>query len=490
MAQGGFFQPAGAGLRHTMRFLQKRSGDMMPRGEFVRKILRGVVKVDPVGVFCMQVNLAVRGFDVSFVSGVAFEAAMKRCKEAEDEEPLCSFNVESLERRSFKVVTTHLYNPYVSDEMVAGFLSRYGKVQSGVRYLRDEDGIWTGKRQFRVLLNEDPDGFDGLEHPPAYFAIGPDRGYLFYSRQPLFCRQCRQFGHMAGSCGQGVCRNCGERGHMAAACPKPRKCHSCGQEGHEQRDCPGKEGGRSYADAAAGREGAPRKGPQDLRPLEEVLQEVRAAREKSAGEAPAAVAEEGAAGAPAAVEVAAEDPAVEKAAAATPAEEEEAQAAEAEAEAAGMEVDEASRRRQRGSDGSAENSSDPDCWTARAGKKKKRKGMRKAETPGAVPSPAASPFSGLPPSGTVRLSNSFDVLEVSEEQPGPSGVLTGAAQPGPSGVLTGAAPALPAQLKGGAGESGAESPLSEEHVFSPPRSPNDSPFLALDSGDFAGGTVL
>ena len=132
MAQGGFFQPAGAGLRHTMRFLQKRSGDMMPRGEFVRKVLRGVVKVDPVGVYCMQVNLAVRGFDVTFVSGVAFEAAMKRCKEAEDEEPLCSFNVESLERRSFKVVTTHLYNPYVSDEMVAGFLSRYGKVQSGV----------------------------------------------------------------------------------------------------------------------------------------------------------------------------------------------------------------------------------------------------------------------------------------------------------------------------------------------------------------------
>ena len=310
---------------------------MMPRGEFVRKVLRGVVKVDPVGVFCMLVNLAVRGFDVTFVSGVAFKAAMRRCKEAEDEEPLCSFNVESLERRSFKVVTTHLYNPYVSDEMVAGFLSRYGKVQSGVRYLRDEDGIWTGKRQFRVLLNEDPDGFDGLEHPLAYFAIGPDRGYLFYSRQPLFCRQCRQFGHMAGSCGQGVCRNCGKRGHMAAACPKPRKCHSCGQEGHEHRDCPGKEGGRSYADAAAGREGAPKKGPQDLRPLEEVLQEVRAAREeKSAGEAPAAEAEEGAAGAPAVVEVAAENPAVEKAAAAAPAVEE-VQAAEAEAKAVGME---------------------------------------------------------------------------------------------------------------------------------------------------------
>ena len=167
---------------------------------------------------------------------------------------------------------------------------------------------------------------------------------------------------------------------MAAACPKPRKCHSCGQEGHEQRDCPGKEGGRSYADAAAGREGAPRKGPQDLRPLEEVLQEVRAAREKAAGEAPAAVAEEGAAGAPAVVEVAAEDPAVEKAAAATPAVEEEAQAAEA--EAAGMEVDEASRRRQRGSDGSAENSSDPDCWTASGGEEEEEEGDEEGGDPG------------------------------------------------------------------------------------------------------------
>ena len=65
------------------------------------------------------------------------------------------------------------------------FLPRYGKVLSGARYLRDDDGIWTGKRQFRFLLNEDPDGFNGLVHPPAYIAIEPDRGYLFYSRQPL-----------------------------------------------------------------------------------------------------------------------------------------------------------------------------------------------------------------------------------------------------------------------------------------------------------------
>uniref|UniRef100_A0AAQ4R8C7 CCHC-type domain-containing protein n=1 Tax=Gasterosteus aculeatus aculeatus TaxID=481459 RepID=A0AAQ4R8C7_GASAC len=130
-----------------------------------------------------------------------------------------------------------MYNPYVGDETVISWLSRYGKVESAVRYLRDSFGIWSGRRQFKVLLEDNPGGGGGLRHPPAYFSIGEDRGFLFYSGQPSFCRQCRSFGHMATDCTEGRCRNCGGRGHSVAACGAPKTCHGCGGEGHIVRDC-------------------------------------------------------------------------------------------------------------------------------------------------------------------------------------------------------------------------------------------------------------
>ncbi|XP_035276477.1 zinc finger CCHC domain-containing protein 3-like isoform X2 [Anguilla anguilla] len=132
------------------------------------------------------------------------------------------------------------------------FLARYGKVLPGVRYLRDNDGIWTGKRQFRVLLNEDPQGFDGLEHSPAYFSIRAERGYLFSSGQPSFCRQCRSVGQ-AGPCGQAVCRNGGEKGHVAVASPKPRMRHSCGRATNSATALGRRRGGPTWMRRLVGR---------------------------------------------------------------------------------------------------------------------------------------------------------------------------------------------------------------------------------------------
>lgn len=117
-----------------------------------------------------------------------------------------------------------------------------------------------------MLLGEDPDSADGLRHPPAYFSIGADRGFLFYSGQPVFCRQCRSFGHLATGCVQVRCRNCGGTGHGAASCEAQRTCHGCGGGGHLRRDCPSF--ARTYAAVAGGSE------THKLRPLEEVLQEV------------------------------------------------------------------------------------------------------------------------------------------------------------------------------------------------------------------------
>ncbi|KAJ8335375.1 hypothetical protein SKAU_G00387170 [Synaphobranchus kaupii] len=147
-----------------------------------------------------------------------------------------------------------MYNPYVGDEALGRFLARYGEVFPGVRYVRDGYGIWTGKRQFRVRLKKDPQGFYGLLHPPAFFSLGADRGILFYSGQPVYCRKCRAFGHLADVCKEEVrCRNCNEVGHAAQACPNPKKCHACGCADHLFRECPGTV--RTYAEAAAGRPG-------------------------------------------------------------------------------------------------------------------------------------------------------------------------------------------------------------------------------------------
>ncbi|KAJ8335383.1 hypothetical protein SKAU_G00387250 [Synaphobranchus kaupii] len=181
-------------------------------------------------------------------------------EEKAGEEPLSFFSLSSLERKGLKVVTIHIYNPYVGDETLRSFLSRYGEVQPGGRHLKDGYGIWTGKRPFRVLLKEDPQGFDGLLNPPAFFSLGADRGFLFYSGQPMFCRLCRVFGHMAGDCKEEArCRNCKEVGHATAACPTPKKCHACGSVGHLFRECPKRS--KTYADAAAGRRGPAVQGP-------------------------------------------------------------------------------------------------------------------------------------------------------------------------------------------------------------------------------------
>lgn len=55
--------------------------------------------------------------------------------------------------------------------------------------IKNSLGIWTGKRQIRIKLEEDPTSEDGCRHQPPVFSIGVDRGYLVYAGQPLCCRK-------------------------------------------------------------------------------------------------------------------------------------------------------------------------------------------------------------------------------------------------------------------------------------------------------------
>uniref|UniRef100_A0A673MWR6 CCHC-type domain-containing protein n=1 Tax=Sinocyclocheilus rhinocerous TaxID=307959 RepID=A0A673MWR6_9TELE len=150
------------------------------------------------------------------------------------------------EYRGAVVITLHMYNPYVTDEALMAFLARYAEVLTPARYVRDRVGLWTGKRQFQVLLRRK--GLEGLMHPPAQFNIGADKGYLFYSRQPPICRRCRRYGHNDGGCVEQRCLQCAQLGHTAKECSAPKSCHSCGSLDHLMRDC--KNGRKQYVMAA------------------------------------------------------------------------------------------------------------------------------------------------------------------------------------------------------------------------------------------------
>ena len=271
MASTGGSNVPKAGLRNTVRFRWiTRGALMMQREVFGRTFLIGLLKLNIDQVYCLQTNAQERSFDVTFANVGIMEDVLLTCRERAGERLFSSFEVLSLDRPNFRIITLHMYNPYVTVDEMVRFLSCYGEVFPGSRRLMDSLGFWTGRTQFQVLLKEDPEGFEGLAHPPTFFNISADRGFLFYSRQPPYCKTCKRQGHKEGACGFVRCRICTAYGHEARDCPHQGTCNHCGKAGHFHRDCPERK--RTYAEAAgAGAE----HGLKGLRPIEVVEEEAR-----------------------------------------------------------------------------------------------------------------------------------------------------------------------------------------------------------------------
>lgn len=123
------------------------------------------------------------------------------------------------------------------EETIRYFLGRYVTLLPGVRKIKDGLGISTGKRQFHIKLEMDINSEDGYRHPPAFFSIGVDRGFLVYAGQPQACRRCGSTGHEAEQCDQVRCRSCNNTGHTTRDCKEPKRCHLCDSEAHIARDC-------------------------------------------------------------------------------------------------------------------------------------------------------------------------------------------------------------------------------------------------------------
>ena len=224
-------------LKNTLRFIWKSTEVFLERREFGVNILFGALSLKIDDLLCLQRNATDRFFDVTFYNLTKMEET-KRLADRLADGPLREYQMQSLCRTGERVITIHNYNPWVTEEATRYFLSKHVTVISSMREIRDSLDVWSGKRQCRVRLKDDPDGHDGYHHPPASFTIGTNRGYLYYSGQPIYCRKCTDFGHTAESCTQVRCRNCKGLGHKMGTCDRSRKCNLCGSEGHLFKHCP------------------------------------------------------------------------------------------------------------------------------------------------------------------------------------------------------------------------------------------------------------
>jgi len=217
-----------------------REEEMPESEEFIQKVIINLLKIDPPEILGIQRNGKDKYFDVTMKDSILFQRLLEKFRENEGQRPLDKFRIQSLGRNNFRILTINMFDMNMEHEEVESFLQNHVKIISTVRYRRDRFGVWNGQRQYQVLLNEDPAGFQGYHHPPANFKIAGVRGYIVYSGQPQFCRRCQEFGHLEYQCVI-RCLNCKELGHAASECLKPKVCKECGATDHLFRTQNGKE---------------------------------------------------------------------------------------------------------------------------------------------------------------------------------------------------------------------------------------------------------
>ena len=161
------------GPKNTVRF-QWWDEDFpkMARDYFAKDLLIGFLGLKLEEVLCLQDNPREKGYDVTFYEQEAIGRMNGICRRSKVSEMFPGLKVYSLGAWNNRIVTVHMYDPHVPIEDIVGFLQRYGRVERNPEKVMDRTGFWTGKRTFKILLNKDPAGHDGLAHPPAFFTIG------------------------------------------------------------------------------------------------------------------------------------------------------------------------------------------------------------------------------------------------------------------------------------------------------------------------------
>ncbi|MGL5217880.1 MAG: hypothetical protein ACRC8R_22545 [Aeromonas hydrophila] len=215
------------------------------RDFFVTEILRGLFKIQPAEVFCLQDFVSTGFLDLTFCVLKDCVGFFEAWKKKEGHKLLEGLQLQPVFVQDFIPLTIHIYNPFVEDGDVLAFIARYCDVVRGGERLRDRYGIWNGKRRYMVKLRLDSSSPGTVLHPPGSFSIGPNRGFLHYPGQPVYCRRCGGQGHVKVECKGERCRFCGKTDHVAAECTAPKHCSLCGSKEHLYRGCPARK--KSYA---------------------------------------------------------------------------------------------------------------------------------------------------------------------------------------------------------------------------------------------------
>jgi len=141
-------------MKNTLRFEWRESSAFPESVAFGKTVLFNDLQLELADLLCLQQNAADRYYDITLTTGVRMEEAHGLSRQ-QASGALKSFYVSSMCRNNFRVITVHMYNPWVSEETICYFLGRYVTVLPGVKEIEDALGIWTGKRQFRVQLKDD-----------------------------------------------------------------------------------------------------------------------------------------------------------------------------------------------------------------------------------------------------------------------------------------------------------------------------------------------
>ncbi|KAK2912149.1 hypothetical protein Q8A73_006262 [Channa argus] len=162
------------GLRRTLRF-QWRSSDreVMPRDLFCTRIIKGQLNLTVEDFFCIQWHQQATGYDVSFVSAETHQAVTARCARLANKHPLNLCEVVNMDRPNFRIISVHMFNPFMTDLASKEFFGCFSDVVSAARYVGNhkvsgpvvDSSRFCCTQMFPVLLHPDAEGVEGLQHP-------------------------------------------------------------------------------------------------------------------------------------------------------------------------------------------------------------------------------------------------------------------------------------------------------------------------------------
>ncbi|KAI4896125.1 hypothetical protein NFI96_006640, partial [Prochilodus magdalenae] len=167
---------AGGGVPHTIRFQWRdpEGGALFTeRVPFIREVLFGALGLKPEDLICAQRNNAQRFYDVTMASEAIYGRVLEQGSGLVDHPLGKNFVMVSMWRNNRRMVTTHVFNPFVS-----------------------------------------------AEGQPAFCRGCLRHGHEVSGCKDLACKNCLGKGHLAKDCkNPRRCRGCGGEGHLAHSCP-------------------------------------------------------------------------------------------------------------------------------------------------------------------------------------------------------------------------------------------------------------------------------